>query len=114
VCCLAIWVGGAGFERRWDVQATDRFGAGSVYLVRFGRGLPGRLGASWWRSGLWDAPGHARDSGFVHFKLWSVRRGLGSPEVTSMYMYVCIVCIVHVCTEHNDGRGPCCAVVCSL
>jgi hypothetical protein len=48
VCCLAIWVGGAGFERRWDVQATDRFGAGSVYLVRFGRGLPGRLGASWW------------------------------------------------------------------
>ena len=30
-----------------DLQATERFGAGSVYLVRFGRGLPGWLGASW-------------------------------------------------------------------
>jgi len=31
-----------------NVQATDRLGAGSVYFVRLGNGLPGRLGASWW------------------------------------------------------------------
>lgn len=31
-----------------NVQATERFGAGSVYLIRLGSGLPGRLGVSWW------------------------------------------------------------------
>ena len=30
-----------------DVQATVRFGAGSVNLVRLGSGDAGRLGASW-------------------------------------------------------------------
>ena len=29
-----------------NVQATDRFGAGSVYFVRFGAGDEGRLGTS--------------------------------------------------------------------
>jgi hypothetical protein len=48
VLCLAIGVGGGVvWSELSNVQATERFGAGSVYLVRFGRGLPGRLGASW-------------------------------------------------------------------
>ena len=48
VLCLAIGVGGVFRSDASNVQATERLGAGSVYLVRFGRGLPGRLGASWW------------------------------------------------------------------
>lgn len=34
-----------------NVHATERFGAGSVYFVRFGSGDAGRLGMSWEMSG---------------------------------------------------------------
>jgi hypothetical protein len=37
--------GSAG--EHWNVQATVRFAAGSVYLVRLGSGVCGRLGMSW-------------------------------------------------------------------
>jgi hypothetical protein len=45
-CC--VWPLGWCWRDLNNVQATERLDAGSVYLVRFGRGLPGRLGASWW------------------------------------------------------------------
>jgi len=89
-CVLGYWVWRYFVSGGLDVQATERFGAGSVYLVRFGRGLAGRLGASWWwgvsaivvffacdlsggRSGLWDAPGDAMHSRSSTLTLWETK-----------------------------------------
>jgi hypothetical protein len=40
------WMDDYSMDGHWNVQATVRFAAGSVYFVRLGSGVAGRLGMS--------------------------------------------------------------------